>query len=44
LGKGSWESNDSKWIIFAYQEWKVLTFIVLILLIPSIIMSKIKIK
>ena len=44
LGKGSWESNDSKWIIFAYQEWKVLTFIVLILLIPIIIMSKIKIK
>jgi len=36
LGKGSWEKNDSHIIIFVYQEWKVLIFILLVLTIPSL--------
>ena len=35
LGKGSWEKNDSRIIIFAYQEWKLLIFIILMLTVPS---------
>ena len=36
-GKGSWENNDSKLAIFLYQEWKVITMIVFILILPSFI-------
>ena len=37
IGKGSWESNDSKIIIFLYQEYKIILLILLILIVPSII-------
>ena len=33
MGKGSWESDDSKLIIFLYQEYKILTIIVGVLLL-----------
>ena len=36
LGKGSWESNDSKWIIFVYQEYTVILFIILVFVLPSL--------
>ena len=41
LGKGSWEKHDSHIIIFLYQEWKILILIILILIVPSMIQSKI---
>ena len=34
IGKGSWESNDSKWLIFVYQEYGIILFIVLCLILP----------
>jgi inositol phosphorylceramide mannosyltransferase catalytic subunit len=37
IGKGSWESNDSKIIIFLYQEYKILFFILFIVLTPNIL-------
>lgn len=37
LGKGSWESDDSKWIIFLYKEHKIILFILLALIVPFII-------
>jgi len=37
LGKGSWETQDSKIIIFLFQEYKILLLIIIILLIPIII-------
>jgi inositol phosphorylceramide mannosyltransferase catalytic subunit len=40
LGKGTWESKDSKFIIFLYQEYKILLFIFLILLITFIIIYR----
>jgi hypothetical protein len=36
LGRGSWETYDSKILIFFYQEWKIILFIILILLIPAL--------
>ena len=41
LGKGSWETNDSKLIIFIYQEYKILLFVILTLILPFIIVKKI---
>ena len=35
IGKGSWESHDSKILIFLYTEYVIITFIFLILMIPS---------
>lgn len=35
LGKGSWETNDSKILIFVYKEWRILLFIILVLIIPN---------
>lgn len=37
VGKGSWESNDSKWLIFFYQEYKILSIIIIGLILPSLI-------
>lgn len=37
LGKGSWESSDSKIIIFLYQEYKMLLIVAAILIFPSLI-------
>ena len=37
LGKGTWESKDSKIIIFLYQEYKILLPIILVLIIPLFI-------
>lgn len=28
IGKGSWESSDSKILIYFYNEWKIVTFII----------------
>ena len=39
IGKGSWESNDSKILIFLYREYTIIAFIFLILVIPSLIIS-----
>lgn len=35
-GEGSWESGDSKILIFIYCNWKILAIIILILMIPMI--------
>lgn len=40
IGKGSWESNDSKIFIFLFTEYKILLFILFILIVPSIIIYK----
>lgn len=37
IGKGSWETKDSKILIFLYTEWKILTMIILVLIIPSLV-------
>jgi mannosyltransferase OCH1-like enzyme len=37
IGKGSWESYDSKWLIFLYQEYGIIIFILLTLVLPSIL-------
>ena len=35
IGKGSWETNDSRCLIFLYQEWRILITIILIMILPS---------
>ena len=37
IGKGSWESNDSKWLIFIYQEYGIIIFILITLILPSVL-------
>jgi mannosyltransferase OCH1-like enzyme len=37
IGKGSWETKDSKIFIFLYKEWKILLFIILVMIISLII-------
>lgn len=37
IGKGSWESYDSKWLIFLYQEYGIIIFVLLTLVLPSIL-------
>jgi mannosyltransferase OCH1-like enzyme len=32
LGKGSWESSDSRFFLLVYTEWKILLFILLLVL------------
>jgi mannosyltransferase OCH1-like enzyme len=44
IGKGSWEENDSKYLLFFYTEWKVVLFIILVLILPKIIYKIIEIK
>jgi mannosyltransferase OCH1-like enzyme len=39
LGKGSWENDDSKFLIFLYLEYKFLLFIVLLLVIPNMFLK-----
>ncbi len=39
IGKGSWETIDSKWIIFIYQEYKIILFLLLTLILPTFIRS-----
>ena len=38
IGKGSWESHDSKILIFLYTEYLIITFIFLTLMVPSVIL------
>jgi mannosyltransferase OCH1-like enzyme len=37
LGKGSWETRDSKILIFIYQEYGIILFIILGLVLPSLL-------
>lgn len=37
IGKGSWESNDSKILIFIYQDYKIILSISLLMILPSLI-------
>jgi len=37
LGKGSWEKSDSSILIFLFQEYKILLFSIIILVVPSLI-------
>lgn len=37
VGKGSWEDRDSKFLLCWVREWKIVLFIILILLIPLLI-------
>lgn len=37
LGKGSWESGDSKLLLFLYSEVKIILFIILMLLVPHLL-------
>lgn len=37
IGKGSWESHDSKILIFLYTEYYIITFTILTLVMPSFI-------
>lgn len=37
IGKGSWETKDSKILIFMYTEWKIISMIILVLILPSLI-------
>ena len=36
LSNGSWEKSDSKVILFFFTEWKIVMFIILLLLVPNI--------
>ena len=40
LGKGSWETKDSKILIFVYQEIKIILFIISLLIIPLLFKNK----
>jgi inositol phosphorylceramide mannosyltransferase catalytic subunit len=42
IGKGSWESNDSKFLLFFYCEWKIVLFIILTLVIPLILIRRVR--
>lgn len=33
LGKGSWEAMDSKYLLFVFKEWKIMLYLVILLLI-----------
>jgi mannosyltransferase OCH1-like enzyme len=37
IGYGSWETNDSKIFLFLYKEWRLLLFIMGVLIIPNFI-------
>lgn len=37
IGKGSWEGKDSKFLLTIARDWKIMIFIVLIMIIPIII-------
>ena len=37
VGKGSWEKNDSKILIYLYREGKIVLFIICVLILPLII-------
>jgi len=39
LGRGSWEKQDSKILLFFFREWKIIVFITIILMIPFIVYS-----
>lgn len=36
-GNGSWEGTDSKILIFMYQEWRILSIVILGLVLPSLV-------
>ena len=40
LGKGSWETKDSKILIFVYQEIKIILAIIFLLIIPLLFKNK----
>jgi inositol phosphorylceramide mannosyltransferase catalytic subunit len=37
LGKGSWEKGDSKFLIFLFRDWKIVIFIIAVMLIATMI-------
>lgn len=37
IGKGSWESKDSKFLIFIATNWKIIFFIIITMFIPLIV-------
>ena len=37
LGKGSWEGKDSKLALFVYLHWRIIVFIILVMLLPWLI-------
>ena len=37
MGKGSWESGDSKFLLFLYQEYKIILFSGIVLLFPYLL-------
>jgi mannosyltransferase OCH1-like enzyme len=39
IGKGSWEKKDSKILIYFYKEWRILFFVILVILLPIILYS-----
>lgn len=39
IGKGSWESKDSKIFIFFYKEYKIILFVLLTLIVPNLILK-----
>jgi mannosyltransferase OCH1-like enzyme len=42
IGRGGWEGSDSKFYILVYKEYKILLFIILTLIIPTFIHSRLK--
>ncbi len=40
LGKGSWEKSDSKFLIFLYTEWRILVFLLCVLILPLLISQR----
>lgn len=41
IGKGSWEDNDSKFLLCIAREWKIILIIILLLIIPLFFNSKV---
>jgi inositol phosphorylceramide mannosyltransferase catalytic subunit len=38
-GKGSWESSDSKYLIFLYTQWRIVLFVFSGLIIPQLVFN-----
>lgn len=36
-GQGSWESDDSKYLIFLYKNWRIILFVCITLVLPQLI-------
>jgi len=37
IGKGSWESDDSKFFLGLLREWKIMVFVIILLVLPLVI-------